>query len=196
MLDKDVRELVEAVGSTPVGLPEQPGIVLGPVVEEAAKRRILAAIEAGKQEAKLVLQIDCSDLGDGFFVGPAIFSEVPPDSSLAQKEIFGPVLSVLRAQDIEEALMLANHSRYALTGGLYSRSPGNIEKVKRAFQVGNLYINRSITGALVERQPFGGFKLSGLGSQAGGPDYLLHFLIPRTITENTLRRGFAPVEEQ
>jgi RHH-type transcriptional regulator, proline utilization regulon repressor / proline dehydrogenase / delta 1-pyrroline-5-carboxylate dehydrogenase len=194
--DRFLERLIEATRSLRIGLPEQPGILLGPVIEEAAKCRILAAIEAGKQEAKLVLQIDCSDLGDGFFVGPAIFSEVPQDSSLAQKEIFGPVLSVLRAQDIEEALMLANHSRYALTGGLYSRSPGNIEKVKRAFQVGNLYINRSITGALVERQPFGGFKLSGLGNQAGGPDYLLHFLIPRTITENTLRRGFAPVEEQ
>ena len=87
---------------------------------------------------------------------------------------------------------IANGTDYALTGGLYSRSPANIDRVKREFRVGNLYINRKITGALVDRQPFGGFKLSGIGTKAGGPDYLLQFLLPRTITENTMRRGFAP----
>ena len=87
---------------------------------------------------------------------------------------------------------IANGTQYALTGGLYSRSPANIERVKREFVVGNLYINRGITGALVDRQPFGGFKLSGIGTKAGGPDYLLEFLLTRSITENTMRRGFAP----
>lgn len=190
--DRFLERLVEATRSLIIGLPDNPRVSLGPVIEEAAKRRILAVIEEGRHCARLALQIECPELGDGFFVGPCIFSEVPPDSCLAQREIFGPVLSVMQARDLEEAIRLANHSNYALTGGLYSRSPANIEKVKREFQVGNLYINRRITGALVEKQPFGGFKLSGLGSQAGGPDYLLHFLIPRTITENTLRRGFAP----
>ena len=89
-------------------------------------------------------------------------------------------------------MRIANGTAYALTGGLYSRSPENIARVKREFRIGNLYINRKITGALVDRQPFGGFKLSGIGSKAGGPDYLLQFVLPRTITENTVRRGFAP----
>ncbi len=194
--DRFLQRLVEATRSLIIGPPENPGVSLGPVIEEAAKRRILAAIEEGKRCARLALQIECPALGDGYFVGPCIFSAVPPDSFLAQREIFGPVLSVMRARDLEEAIRLANHSLYALTGGLYSRSPGNTDRIKREFQAGNLYINRRITGALVERQPFGGFKLSGLGSQAGGPDYLLQFLIPRTITENTLRRGFAPGEGQ
>jgi RHH-type proline utilization regulon transcriptional repressor/proline dehydrogenase/delta 1-pyrroline-5-carboxylate dehydrogenase len=98
----------------------------------------------------------------------------------------------MKAADLNDALRIANGTKYALTGGLYSRSPANIERVRREFRVGNLYINRKITGALADRQPFGGFKLSGVGSKAGGPDYLQQFLIPRTITENTLRRGFAP----
>jgi RHH-type proline utilization regulon transcriptional repressor/proline dehydrogenase/delta 1-pyrroline-5-carboxylate dehydrogenase len=93
---------------------------------------------------------------------------------------------------MDEALAIANGTRFALTGGLISRSPATIARVRREFRVGNLYINRGITGALVERQPFGGFKMSGIGSKAGGPDYLLQFMEPRTITENTMRRGFAP----
>jgi RHH-type proline utilization regulon transcriptional repressor/proline dehydrogenase/delta 1-pyrroline-5-carboxylate dehydrogenase len=117
---------------------------------------------------------------------------VPENASLAQEEIFGPVLSVIRAKDLDDALRIANGTKYALTGGVFSRSPTNLEKVKRRFRVGNLYINRKCTGALVDRQPFGGFKLSGIGSKAGGPDYLLQFVLPRTVTENQMRRGFAP----
>jgi len=129
---------------------------------------------------------------EGYFVGPHVFAEVPPAAVIAQEEIFGPVLAVIKARDLSHALEIANGTPYALTGGLYTRSPQSIARVKREFRVGNLYINRKITGALVERQPFGGFKLSGIGSKAGGPDYLLQFVLPRTITENTLRRGFAP----
>ena len=121
-----------------------------------------------------------------------IVADVQPDARIAQEEIFGPVLAVLRARDLDDALAIANGTEYALTGGLYSRSPANIERVKREFRVGNLYINRPITGALVDRQPFGGFKLSGIGTKAGGPDYLREFLLTRTVTENTMRRGFAP----
>jgi RHH-type proline utilization regulon transcriptional repressor/proline dehydrogenase/delta 1-pyrroline-5-carboxylate dehydrogenase len=102
------------------------------------------------------------------------------------------VLSVLKAKDLDDALRIANGTKYALTGGVYSRSPANLAAVRRRFRVGNLYVNRKCTGALVDRQPFGGFKLSGIGSKAGGPDYLLQFVLPRTITENTMRRGFAP----
>jgi RHH-type proline utilization regulon transcriptional repressor/proline dehydrogenase/delta 1-pyrroline-5-carboxylate dehydrogenase len=131
---------------------------------------------------------------EGFFIGPHIFADVAPDSALAQEEIFGPVLAVMRGRDIDHALQLANGVRYALTGGLYSRSPATIERVRRDFRVGDLYINRKITGAMVGRQPFGGFKLSGIGCQAGGPDYLSQFVLPRVVTENTLRHGFAPGE--
>ena len=132
---------------------------------------------------------------EGFFVGPAIFTEIETRHRLAQEEIFGPVLSVIRARNFDHALEIANRSSYALTGGLFSRSPANIEKARRAFRVGNLYINREITGAVVGRQPFGGVKLSGIGSKAGGPDYLLQFLAPKTISENTLRHGFVAPEE-
>ncbi len=102
------------------------------------------------------------------------------------------MLAVLKANDLDDALRIANGTPYALTGGLYSRSPAHIERVTREFLVGNLYINRTVTGALVDRQPFGGFKLSGIGTKAGGPDYLLDFLLTRCVTENTMRRGFAP----
>ncbi len=102
------------------------------------------------------------------------------------------MLAVLRARNLDEALSIANGTDYALTGGIYSRSPANLQRARREFEVGNLYLNRATTGALVGRQPFGGFKMSGIGSQAGGVDYLLQFVVPRTVTENTMRRGFAP----
>lgn len=187
-----LKRLVEAARSLAIGDPRDPGTVMGPVISAPARARIERAIENGQAVADLVLRVDCSHLGEGYFVGPAIFDRVPPDSFLAQEEIFGPVLSVIPAADYDEALRIANRSKYALTGGLYSRHPGHIELASRELQVGNLYINRRITGALVGRQPFGGFRLSGLGSKAGGPDYLLHFVLPRTVTENTLRRGYAP----
>jgi len=130
--------------------------------------------------------------GQGFYVGPAIFSDVAPDDPLSQEEIFGPVLAVMRSDSFEHAIAIANSTRYALTGGVYSRSPANVQLAMQRFNVGNLYINRKITGAVVGRQPFGGFRMSGAGSKAGGPDYLLQFVRGQTITENTLRRGFAP----
>src|SRR5205823_14579713 len=105
------------------------------------------------------------------------------------------VLAVSKAKDLDEALELANDSEFALTGGCYSRSPVNIERAKTELVCGNLYINRTITGAIVQRQPFGGFKMSGAGTKAGGPEYLQNFLFPRVVTENCLRRGFAPLDE-
>jgi RHH-type proline utilization regulon transcriptional repressor/proline dehydrogenase/delta 1-pyrroline-5-carboxylate dehydrogenase len=131
----------------------------------------------------------------GWYVGPHIFADVPPNARIAQEEIFGPVLAVIRAADLDQALQIANGTDYALTGGIYSRSPAALERARREFLVGNLYLNRPITGALVNRQPFGGFKMSGIGSKAGGRDYLLQFVVPRTITEHTVRRGFAPPPE-
>jgi RHH-type proline utilization regulon transcriptional repressor/proline dehydrogenase/delta 1-pyrroline-5-carboxylate dehydrogenase len=114
---------------------------------------------------------------------------------LFREEIFGPVLSVSKARDFDEALGLANDSEFALTGGCFSRSPKNIERARAELVCGNLYINRGTTGALVERQPFGGFKMSGGGTKAGGREYLQNFLVPRVVTENCLRRGFAPADE-
>jgi len=187
-----LKRLVAATRSLNIGFPENPGVFMGPVIDAQAKQRILRAIADGKKNAERVLHTDCSHLGNGFFVGPTIFTKVPATSNLAQVEIFGPVLSVMNTNSLDDALKIANNTAFALTGGLYSRSPANIEKTKRLFEVGNLYVNRSITGALVHRQPFGGFKLSGIGAKAGNQDYLLQFLNPCTFTEKTLRRGFAP----
>jgi RHH-type proline utilization regulon transcriptional repressor/proline dehydrogenase/delta 1-pyrroline-5-carboxylate dehydrogenase len=191
--DRFVERLVEATRSIHVTPPEDADCFMGPVIDEEAQKRILTMIEKGKQEARLAYQ--GSTPLEGYFVAPTIFVDVKPDGFLAQNEIFGPVLSVMRAKDIDQALEFANATEYALTGGIYSRSPANIEKVKWAFEVGNLYINRGCTGAMVDRHPFGGYKMSGAGSKTGGPDYLLNFVEPRVITENTLRRGFAPAEE-
>lgn len=188
-----LSRLVEATRSLTVAPAEDPGSLVGPVIDEASRRRVLDYVEKGKRDARLVYAGDVGPLlTEGYYVAPHVFADVPPTAAIAQEEIFGPVLAVLKARDLTEALQLANGVPYALTGGLYTRSPQSITRVKREFRVGNLYINRKITGALVDRQPFGGFKLSGMGTKAGGPDYLLQFLIPRTITENTMRRGFAP----
>ncbi len=117
---------------------------------------------------------------------------MPADHELVRQELFGPVLAVVRAETFDEALDLALDTEYGLTGAVYSRSPHHLEKAVERFRVGNLYLNRGCTGALVGRQPFGGARMSGVGSKAGGPDYLLQFVLPRTVTESTLRRGFAP----
>ncbi|MFM2061968.1 MAG: L-glutamate gamma-semialdehyde dehydrogenase [Cyanobacteriota bacterium] len=190
--DAFVERLVEATKSLNIGEAELPSTQVGPVIDGNARDRILEYIEIGKKEANLALELSAST--QGYFIGPVIFSEVPPDGVIAQQEIFGPVLSVIRAKDFTEALKIANSTNYALTGGIYSRTPSHIEQAQAEFEVGNLYINRNITGAIVARQPFGGFKLSGVGSKAGGPDYLLQFLEPRSITENIQRQGFAPIE--
>jgi RHH-type proline utilization regulon transcriptional repressor/proline dehydrogenase/delta 1-pyrroline-5-carboxylate dehydrogenase len=192
--ERFLGRLVEAVRSLPIGPPEDPGTFMGPLIEAAAVERVRRAIEAGKRVARPVLEMEVSHLGEGFYLGPAVFADVPPESALAQEEIFGPVLALMQAPDLESALALANGSAYALTGGIYSRLPSHLARAAREFRVGNLYLNRKITGAMVGRQPFGGFKMSGVGSKAGGPDYLLQFLEPRTVTESTLRRGFAPDE--
>jgi RHH-type proline utilization regulon transcriptional repressor/proline dehydrogenase/delta 1-pyrroline-5-carboxylate dehydrogenase len=190
--DAFVERLIEATKSLNIGETELPSTQVGPVIDANAQSRILEYIEIGKKEAKLALELPSPS--QGYFIGPVIFSEVPPDGVIAQQEIFGPVLAVIRANNFQEALEFANGTNYALTGGLYSRTPSHIAQAEADFEVGNLYINRNITGAIVARQPFGGFKLSGVGSKAGGPDYLLQFLEPRTITENIQRQGFAPIE--
>jgi RHH-type proline utilization regulon transcriptional repressor/proline dehydrogenase/delta 1-pyrroline-5-carboxylate dehydrogenase len=178
-----------------VGPAEEPGAIVGPVINRDAQQRILAVIAAGKQEAKLAWQGAVPNDARACYVPPAIFTDVPPSSRLFREEIFGPVLAVAKAGDFDQALALANDSEFALTGGCYSRSPVNLQRVKAELVCGNLYLNRAITGAVVERQPFGGFKMSGAGTKAGGREYLQHFMAPQVITENCLRRGFAPLEE-
>jgi RHH-type proline utilization regulon transcriptional repressor/proline dehydrogenase/delta 1-pyrroline-5-carboxylate dehydrogenase len=125
----------------------------------------------------------------GWFCPPALATDLPPDSAVLREEVFGPLLAVERVRDMEAACDLVDASPFALTGGLFSRSPGVIDEVVRRSPVGNLYVNRNITGAMVGRQPFGGNRRSGIGSKAGGPDYLLQFVEPRVVTENTMRHG-------
>ena len=187
-----LNRLVEATKSLNVGATDDPGIQVGPVIDASAKEKISQYIEKGKQESQLALEMSVPE--EGYYVPLTIFSEVAADATIAQEEIFGPVLAVIKAHNFDEALKIANSTDYALTGGLYSRTPSRIERAYKDFEVGNLYINRTITGAIVNRQPFGGFKLSGVGSKAGGPDYLLQFLDPRVVTENIQRQGFAPIE--
>jgi len=195
--DAFVARLVEAARSLPLGPAEDPGARVGPVIDQEAYERILRYIEIGKQEGRLALAVDVGPLAsEGYYIGPHIFTDIAPDARLAQEEIFGPVLAVIRAKDLDEALAIANGTQYALTGGIYSRSPRNLRRGARELRVGNVYLNRPITGALVSRQPFGGFRMSGIGSKAGGPDYLLQFVVPRTVTENTMRRGFAPMQSE
>ncbi|MEH1972233.1 MAG: L-glutamate gamma-semialdehyde dehydrogenase [Nostoc sp.] len=190
--DAFVQRLVEATKSLNIGEAELPSTQVGPVIDANARDRIQKYIEIGRQSAEVALELTAPK--QGYFIGPVIFSEVSPNAVISQEEIFGPVLAVIRVKDFPEALAVANGTNFALTGGLYSRTPSHIQQAQVEFEVGNLYINRNITGAIVGRQPFGGFKLSGVGSKAGGPDYLLQFLEPRAVTENIQRQGFAPIE--
>ena len=190
--DAFVERFVEATKSLNIGDAELPSTQVGPVIDANAQSRIREYIEKGKAEATLALEMSAPD--NGYYVGPVIFKDVPADGVIAQQEIFGPVIAVIKAKNFSEALQIANGTNYALTGGLYSRTPSHIQQAQDEYEVGNLYINRTITGAIVSRQPFGGFKLSGVGSKAGGPDYLLQFLEPKTVTENIQRQGFAPIE--
>ncbi len=190
--DTFVARLIEATKSLNIGKTDHPGTQVGPVIDSTARDRILEYIAKGKAESTLALEMDVPE--GGYFVSPTIFTDVAPDATIAQEEIFGPVLAVIKASNFDAALTIANGTDYALTGGLYSRTPSHIERASQEFEVGNLYINRTTTGAIVARQPFGGFKFSGVGSKAGGPDYLLQFLEPRVVTENIQRQGFAPIE--
>lgn len=179
-----------AVGSLPVGAPDNPYAVVPPVISPEARARIEQYITLGMAEGTLVASRDAPATGN--FVAPHVFEGISRDSRLACEEIFGPVLILFRAKDFGEALEIAMDSPFGLTGGLFSRNPRNIARARREFRVGNLYINRRVTGAIVGRQPFGGTRMSGIGDKAGGPDYLLQFMTPRVVTENTMRRGFAP----
>ena len=191
--DRAMERLLSATASLRVGNPEEPSMVVGPVIDEAAYKRIQEYIDIGKSEATLAYQAK-EVPPEGYFIPPTIFTDVKPNMRIAREEIFGPVLSVLKVRDLDEAIDVANGTDYALTAGFFSRSPANIDRAKAQIEAGNVYINRSCTGAVVGRHPFGGFKMSGGGTKAGGADYLLQFLLPRVVTENVTRHGFAPEE--
>jgi RHH-type proline utilization regulon transcriptional repressor/proline dehydrogenase/delta 1-pyrroline-5-carboxylate dehydrogenase len=162
--------------------------LLPPVIDQASHDRLLEIIR--QPHANVLHRGEAGDTG--WFVPPAILEVGDPDHSLMQRELFGPILTVFAARNFSHALEIANHSDFALTGAVYSRSPKNLQRARHEFRVGNLYLNRGCTGAQVHRQPFGGFKMSGAGTKAGGPGYLLNFAEMRVCTENTMRRGFAP----
>ncbi|MCH2210065.1 MAG: proline dehydrogenase family protein [Fuerstiella sp.] len=193
--DRFMQRLVEATECLKLGPADDPETQIGPVIDDDARKRILATI-AGldpEHDGTLVWEGSSEELANqGTFVGPHVIADARSDSPICQQELFGPVLPVIRARTLDDAFALANDTRFALTGGVYSRSPVTLKRARSEFEVGNLYLNREITGAMVQRHPFGGYRMSGTGSKAGGPDYLLQFLVPVNITENTMRNGFAP----
>jgi len=159
-----------------------------PVIDREAQERVLRYREvAGDAVAASARQVP----EEGWFVAPSLAVGLPEDSEVNREEIFGPLLSLTTVRDIDEALEVIHSLPFALTGGLFSRSPATVERVAALSPVGNLYVNRGITGAMVGRQPFGGNRRSGVGSKAGGPDYLLQFVEPRVVTENTMRHGIS-----
>ncbi len=191
--DQFVSRLAQATKTLTMGPADDPTFALGPVVDDEARERIEKTVKAARARGKDHLNWDATELAkSGSYVAPALFTGLSPDDPVVTDEIFGPVLVVLPYDTFEEAIKLANRTPFALTGGIYSRSPKRIEMARQQVRAGNFYINRKITGAIVDRQPFGGFGFSGIGAKAGGPDYLPQFLIQRTITENTMRRGFSP----
>ncbi|MBI4598271.1 MAG: bifunctional proline dehydrogenase/L-glutamate gamma-semialdehyde dehydrogenase [Candidatus Omnitrophica bacterium] len=192
--DRFLARLIAATDRLVLNDPADPATDLGPLIDESAQKRLQAALARAERIAQVAYRYPASRVpASGFFFGPAIVTDVPPQDPLAQEELFGPLVCVFRVRSLEDALTMANDTDYALTGGIYSRSPANIARAIEAFDVGNLYINRPITGAMVGRQPFGGHRLSGLGTKAGGPDYLLHLLLPKTVCANTARHGM-PLE--
>ncbi len=185
--------LKSAAESLVLAPAEVPASFMGAVIDEAAKEKILSLIEIGKQEGTLLLE-RVVPIERGHSVPLTIIGDIRPEHRIAQEEIFGPVLALMKVSSFSEGMEVANDSCYALTGAVFSRSPRNLALARERFRVGNLYLNRGCTAAVVGRHPFGGFKMSGGGSKAGGPDYLLEFMVPRNIAENTLCRGFAPKE--
>ncbi|MGC1483910.1 MAG: L-glutamate gamma-semialdehyde dehydrogenase [Candidatus Acidiferrum sp.] len=180
--DSFVEKLVTRTKKINVGPSEDPSNYMGPVVSKSAMKTILEYIEVGKKEGKL-LHGGGRAPGDGYFIQPTIIADVDPKARISQEEIFGPVLTVIKARDFDRALEIANNTEFGLTGGVYSKNSAKLEKAQEAFHVGNLYLNRKCTGAMVGAHPFGGFNMSGTDSKTGGKDYLLLFLQAKTVAE-------------
>jgi 1-pyrroline-5-carboxylate dehydrogenase len=180
--DSFVKRLAEKTEALKVGPAKDPSSYMGPVINETAMKSILEYIEIGRQEGKLLAGGGPAE-GDGFFIKPTVIADVNPTARIAREEIFGPVLAVLKAKDLDDAIRTANDSEYGLTGSVYSANREHIRRAKDECHVGNLYINRKCTGALVGVHPFGGFNMSGTDSKAGGRDYLLLFTQAKAISE-------------
>jgi 1-pyrroline-5-carboxylate dehydrogenase len=180
--DEFVEKLKAKVAALTVGPPEERANYMGPVISAGARKTILDYIEVGRGEGRLIAGGEALP-GDGYFVEPTVFAGVDSKARLFQEEIFGPVLTISRARDFSHALEMANDTEYGLTGAVYSRNPETVARARQEFFVGNLYINRKCTGAMVGAHPFGGFNMSGTDSKAGGPDYLLQFLQAKSIAE-------------
>jgi RHH-type transcriptional regulator, proline utilization regulon repressor / proline dehydrogenase / delta 1-pyrroline-5-carboxylate dehydrogenase len=186
--DELVERLAGAVALLRVGQAEDFATQVPPLIERPAQERVLGFEERARREGRLIAG-EMPIPEQGWFVPPALALELPPDSDVLREEIFGPLLAIERVASVEMACDVVDSLDYALTGGLFSRNPRTVEYVVSRSPVGNLYVNRQITGAMVGRQPFGGNRLSGTGFKAGGPDYLLQFVDPQVITEDTLRHG-------
>ena len=180
--DAFVDKLVERTRKIKVGPSDDPNNFMGPVINESAMKTIQEYIEIGKKEGRLVAGGGRA-AGDGYFVEPTIIADVDPKARLAQEEVFGPVLAVIRAKNFEHAMEIANNTEFGLTGSLYSKNPDKIRRAEADFHVGNLYLNRKCTGAMVGAHPFGGFNMSGTDSKTGGKDYLLLFLQAKAVAE-------------
>ncbi|MGB3633408.1 MAG: L-glutamate gamma-semialdehyde dehydrogenase [Rubrobacteraceae bacterium] len=180
--DEVLEKVIEKARALKVGAPDAPDITVGPVQNEPQFEKVASYIDSGKQQAERVLGDEPGDPKDGYFVTPTIF-ETDQESRIAREEIFGPVLSIMKARNFDEALGIVNELPYGLTGGVYSKNRDHLEQARTEFRAGNVYFNRTITGALVGVQPFGGFGLSGTDSKAGGPDYLPLHMLPRTVVE-------------
>lgn len=179
--DKLVKKVVDLASKLTVGHPEA-NTNLGAVIDEAALAKMVEYIKFAKKQGNK-LELGGNTLKGGHFLEPTVFSNVKPDDKIAQEEIFGPVLAVIKAKNFEDAVKIFNGTDYGLTGGLISKDRDRLERARREFHVGNLYLNRKITGALVGVQPFGGFNMSGTDSKAGGQDYLLLFMQAKSVTE-------------
>ncbi|MBX3394067.1 MAG: proline dehydrogenase family protein [Phycisphaerae bacterium] len=190
-----VEKLVDSASAIKPGPADSPATSVGPLINEQALSVAERFIENGMREARCVLPPKKGAGEAGFFMSPVIFSDVPCDAFIAREECMAPVLCIHRAKSFEEAVEIANCTNYALCAGLYSRSPRHCEFAKLRLRAGMIYVNRKITLSRVDRQPFGGFDQSGLGSKTGGPDYLQQFMLPRTISENTARHGFTPATD-
>jgi len=181
--DKFLEGLKTRVETIKMGDPAE-NTYMGAVISEGSMNSILEYIEHGKREGRLITGGSrATDAEDGYFIQPTVIADIPPKSKLEQEEIFGPVLSVIRAQNYDHALEIANDTEFGLTGAVYTNSQDKIDRAIREFHVGNLYINRKCTGAIVGAHPFGGFNMSGTDSKAGGPDYLSLFTQAKAVGE-------------
>ena len=181
--DKFVGLVKEKASKVKVGPSDEQGNYMGPVVNEGSQRKILAYIEKGIQEGGRLITGGVQVPGDGYFVPATVIADVDPKATIAQEEIFGPVLAIIKAKNFDDALEIANNTDFGLTGGVWTKNRKKIDKAKKVFHVGNFYINRKITGAMVGAHPFGGFNMSGTDSKAGGRDYLLLMMQAKSIAE-------------